>query len=611
MDEKLLETIVSTLVSDLISNGKSIFNELVDEGNALLKTGIKRYLEKQLERYSHLKTLLKGNTPVYIYDIYYPLKISLNNEVLKTDYISDVFKNVNFITVIGDAGSGKSTLVKHLFINSIRLKYAIPIMIELRYLNGKSGGLKEHIIEKIFENKISENERIIERLLSSGKFVFFLDGFDELNSDSKQIIANEINNFCHTYSDNKYLLTSRPYSNIENLPLFHNSFIQKLSIDSGDIDGFVFKQLKDEAELAQKIVASIRENTNSHIQSFLANPLLLSLYILTFQSNASVPNKKCIFYRRVINALFSEHDSKTKLGYVREKVSGLDQEQFEEILKKFCFLSYFDSKYDWDFTYIQSQLKVVSGKIDFEFSPSKLVNDLKSAICLWVEDNGIYGFAHRSLQEYFAALLISSLNPDDKKRMYEKIILKLSKARSSEAHNFLSLLEEMDNFYFNKYYTIPLLEEVRHHIKNNNEHELVESFIMFFIDGLSVPSENKSKKYLDRMRPFRININESLVYKSMYFHLPYTRPLHEALSSVTKKKVGNIMRNGIPKTENEERSHTVEIKDSVPTFFFEECFEKVLPIAITFDSYIDNAIEKARSIISSNETTDRELVDLI
>ncbi|WP_279461855.1 hypothetical protein [Aeromonas dhakensis] len=71
------------------------------------------------------------------------------------------------------------------------------------------------------------------------------------------------------------------------------------------------------------------------------------------------------------------------------------------------------------------------------------------------------------------------------------------------------------------------------------------------------------------------------------------------------------MRNGIPKTENEERSHTVEIKDSVPTFFFEECFEKVLPIAITFDSYIDNAIEKARSIISSNETTDRELVDLI
>ncbi len=167
------------------------------------------------------------------------------------------------------------------------------------------------------------------------------------------------------------------------------------------------------------------------------------MYILTFQNNAEIPDKKYIFYRRVINALFSEHDSKTKLGYVREKHSKLsNQEKFEEVLRElFSFLSFFSSQYDFDFDYIQYNLKKLKSKIKkINFDNNDFIYDLKSAIALWTEDNGIYAFAHRSLQEYFAASFIKNLNPVENEKAYSKILDRISgKAQIGEMDNLLSL----------------------------------------------------------------------------------------------------------------------------------------------------------------------------
>ena len=43
MEEKILETIVTSFISELTKESKNIFNELSDEGNQLLKTGLKKY----------------------------------------------------------------------------------------------------------------------------------------------------------------------------------------------------------------------------------------------------------------------------------------------------------------------------------------------------------------------------------------------------------------------------------------------------------------------------------------------------------------------------------------------------------------------------------------
>ena len=209
-DQQFLETIVKSFTDSLIEKGESIFKDISDEAKQFINKGLKEYLEKQRDKYSHIKTLLRGSTPVYLYDIYYPLKLEHNNKIITTDNIKNIFRESNYITIIGDAGSGKSTLLKHMFLSSINDKYAIPLLIELRYLNEFEGDIETFICEKIFENEISQNDEILIRLLKKGKFLFFLDGFDEIISSVRSKIVKNLNSFINKYHKNKLSLHHVP-----------------------------------------------------------------------------------------------------------------------------------------------------------------------------------------------------------------------------------------------------------------------------------------------------------------------------------------------------------------------------------------------------------------
>lgn len=606
MTEKIIETIITTFTKELILESKELFSDLCDEANQFIGKDLKKYLEKQKTKYSHIKTLLRGNTPVFLYEVYFPINlIDENRKLIQTDNIANIFKNSNYITIIGDAGSGKSTLTKHLFLNSIKEKFAIPILLELRYLNETDGDIEKYIIEKIFENKLSKNPEILERLLVNGKFIFFLDGFDELNSEIKNNVVKNLNSFINKYDNNHFILTSRPYSNIESLPLFINYSIKELDKRKGEIDGFIDYQLKKEKELAEKIKKSLQENKSKYIESFLANPLLLTLYILTFQTYAEIPDKKYIFYRRVINALFSEHDSKTKVGYVREKQSKLSQEQFEDILKAFSFLSYFESKFNFDFDYINKTLKIVKTKINkFDFDNNKFIYDLKSSIALWTEDNGMYNFAHRSLQEYFAALFIKNLNPIENERAYKKIIDKFSNEhRAFEVENFLSLCQEMDEINFCRYYYLPLLEELKLLIDNSTEETLVKSFVMFFTDSI-LSHENNNHSIIQK-----INVKD-IVYKGIYIHLPYTKLLYNHLFELSESL--EFKNNKCLCDTSNKNIKKIDFCEGIPSDIMSLILDsKIKDLSIEFYEFITNKINETKKLINQSATTDKELIDLI
>ena len=58
--------------------------------------------------------------------------------------------------------------------------------------------------------------------MQSGDFIFFLDGYDEIISTKKQQITKDIDDLVKRYNRNNYMLTSRPFTDIEMLPLFYN-----------------------------------------------------------------------------------------------------------------------------------------------------------------------------------------------------------------------------------------------------------------------------------------------------------------------------------------------------------------------------------------------------
>ena len=465
-------TLITLVVGDKLKSFlENIASEFGDEVKHTINNNILEYQVEEYNRNYCTKTLLHRVQPKNLKDFYQPLHITScgkkykrsefrkNNDRISTNSVSELFAKKQFITIIGSAGSGKSTIVKYLFLNSIDSKFKIPIKVELRYLNDYEGSVIEFIKDKIFKlNKLATNERIIERLMSSGDFVFFLDGYDEITSIKKEKITKEIDNLVQVYNKNYYLLTTRPYTDIELLPLFHNFEVCELS--DNDINHFIKKQIpKEESELCNKIIEAVNSKENISYKTFLSNPLLLSMFILTFQSYSNIPQKRSEFYSQVFDALFSVHDSMSKLAFVREKQSGLSKEQIVEVLKLFSFLSYFDEKFIFSSLYLEDKLSFIKEKKkNINFENWKLINDLQIAIGILNKEGTDYTFPHRSLQEYFAAIYIFSLSEVNKKIIYSRIIESLTdkkKYRQTAQDNFHLLLSELDEKGVIEYILIP------------------------------------------------------------------------------------------------------------------------------------------------------------
>src|SRR5690606_26451147 len=127
----------------------------------------------------------------------------------------------NCVSIIGNAGSGKSMLLKHLFIDSYEEGFKVPIYLELRSFNNIESSFKDFIINIIDSNNLAPNKKIIERILKSGRFIFLLDGFDEIYSIKKSKLVDEIDLFIDCYNKNHFVISSRKNSGVESIPRFN------------------------------------------------------------------------------------------------------------------------------------------------------------------------------------------------------------------------------------------------------------------------------------------------------------------------------------------------------------------------------------------------------
>jgi predicted NACHT family NTPase len=449
-------------------------------GNELQQIFSNRLLEYQTEEYKRnyfSKTILHRAEPKPLDEFYIPLYISEQKHShppkrIATNSAEKLLSKWKYITLIGNAGSGKSTIVKYLFVNSFQVGYKIPIKIELRYLNEFKGNLHDYVFNEIFKfQKLGFSNTIIDRLLDSDNFIFFLDGYDEINSNIKTQTTKDIDSFVTKYPKNRYVITSRPYTNIDLLPLFKN--FQVCNLQENDIAAFVKKQIpKEEKELADKMIKAISKRENLSYRDFLSNPLLLSMFILTFQSYSDVPQKRSEFYSQVFDTLFSVHDSMSKLAYVREKTSGLSKDQFEEILRLFSFISFFEEKFIFPSNYLSDKLSIIkSKKKSLDFDNTKFVEDLQVAVGILNKEGLDYTFPHRSLQEYFAAVYIEKLGLVNKKSIYEKLKKEIEDNYTSlmSKDHFYGMLSEIDRNYLSRYLAIPIIENLYQELKKVNQ----------------------------------------------------------------------------------------------------------------------------------------------
>lgn len=568
MTDPLINTFIMKSLIDLRGELKSLYKAGKGEIQYLLDDGLLSYAVSQKEKFENLKTFLYQHDRVNFYDTFYPLdllgvKPNGNTYTVGMDKnLKETFKDGNCVTIIGDAGSGKSMLMKHFFLYFLNYEMEIPLFIELRNLNSFEGSFYDYIIKSIFNNRLSPNDTILERLISNGKFLFLLDGYDELHEATKHKRKDEINQFIDKYRKNYFIISSRPGAAAETLPRFTNLKVSQ--IYKYEIIDFIKKQLsilENKGTLEDKIIEVISDPKNEDYMDYMSNPLLLTMFIFTFKNHPELPHKKSKFYYNVFETLCTRHDNFSKSGDMHERKTNLKIEDFEEILKWFSFYSYFDGQFNFDKQYFVSKLEFIKRKKNYDFDIEDLIYDLTVNIAIIVIDGLEYKFPHRSLQEYFIALLMSQ-RPSNKK--IEDYKIKYFDKGQNPEYNLWTISEELDTYYFRAALISELGELLG--ILNTNDIEISTLRYLNLLNISIILPKPKEDNVFDTEQYFLENRwanvlfyfsknDENVFFSSFY----YTKKLQELIE--TNMTLSNNLSYTIASLDNEDIIHE-RLKDS-------------------------------------------------
>ncbi|SET80793.1 NACHT domain-containing protein [Salinibacillus kushneri] len=482
MNDLDFNKIISDLVQKNIKSiGNNVFNKSKDVyQNFITQSSIafKNYLEFSVKKYSYIKTILYKDSPVFLYDFYVHTNLKYKNEILKVENIDELLDENRFLVITGTAGAGKSTLMKFLFLNTIKTKYSIPLFIELRNFNNSDLSFEDSIYNILKTSGFDLEKKFFLEALKSGKFTFFFDGFDELDYHVKDRITKELHDLCDEYHENNFIVSSRPdssfiswnyFSEMKILPLNKEQSIQlvsKLDYDKKTKDKFI-------SELGIKLY---KEHS-----SFVSNPLLLTIMLMTYNQFAEIPDKMHLFYEQAFDTLYSKHDA-TKTGYKRLMNSRLAKDDFEKVLSCFSCISYLKGDYSFDISKLNNYLSQAKEITGIEFDQQGYITDLTKSVCLLLKDGFIYTFSHKTFQEYFTAKFIISLE-DEVLNSFSSEVLK-----KSNTDKVLELMFDLNQDKVEKNFIIPILEEIERDFdyKNNTKLENYRNYLMLIFKSFDV-----------------------------------------------------------------------------------------------------------------------------
>ena len=402
-----------------------------------------KFLRNEYLRHSYFTSLVFKNEQKKLIDYYLPLTIlkQSDSEPHLIDTIPDgLFSKYRKLMIVDTAGMGKSTISKFIFLSCVKKNTAIPIMIELRKLT-KGKDIIDFIIDST-ENLAGETQRdLIISLINEGRFLFLFDGYDEISDVDRPEVIKNISAFIAAASDNCFMMTSRDEKSLTSFPDFQRFTIKPLEKD----EAYQLLRLYDsKGQCAEALIEKLEDGTNKNVHEFLKNPLLASLLYKSFEFKRSIPIRKHIFYRQVFEALFETHDL-MKEDYQRAKRSGLDIDQFDELLRYFSFITYKDGKFEYTkddlLGHIEKAKQLTANQA---LVPSHVIHDLTHGVPLMAEEGNYFRWVHRSMQEYFAALWVCRDSKERQREFLSKMYMDL------KHQNLIVLCADIDPIVFRK-----------------------------------------------------------------------------------------------------------------------------------------------------------------
>ena len=570
----LVEKVVAELITPKITQFAGWCKGKYNENLIPTAEHFQEYLERTYDKYSIINTLVLHNTRLKLKDIYVAqtlVKESLykDDEVtVKIDRLPiTLIKEYKKILITDTAGMGKSTITRRMFIDLIDNGLAgigIPIYVELNRLN------KEHtIIEEIQEGLDSLSQKfdkeLLLKLIQTGGFIFFFDGYDEISIADRIVVTKDILSFISKAgTNNYYILTSRPEDELTTFGDFQAFKIKALTKkEAYELLGKY--DMTPKKVISNKLIKLLKSGDYSSIDEYLGNPLLVSLLFAAYDHKQTIPLKKHLFYRQVFEAFFDTHDLSKGID-AHQKRSGLEVDDFSRILKYvgFACLIKVGVKFDKE-TILKEIEKAKNFCANLNFKKSDFFKDLQTSVPLLCKDGNEYKWVHKSLMEYFAARFIA----DDSKENQDQILTRIFKSEYVGKYtNLLDLYYDIDNHGFIKNIKLPLLQDyINYYEKNIFESskikkKYIEERIGFLFAQKICIDVFERGMYRDNIfedlrelfeNKFDITINTLTITSAGYVIGSNIQPKREIISILSKRKDGlfeNVKRSIVDNVED-------------------------------------------------------------
>jgi NACHT domain len=481
---KVFGDLLSHFAKDILAGaGRQIYSVLTTKS-----TTFEAHIKATFERCTKIKTLLNRDQPVELLDLYVNLKFtSAGSQLDDYDVISQVPK-LKRIVISGTGGGGKTMFMKYLWIALFENpKGKIPVFVELRRLNEvTTDQLDLYIYHSIVESQAVLPKSEFDAGVRNGQFVFILDGFDEILSEKRASLQSQILSLAHNNPNSTIILSSRKDDRFAGWQAF--SVFHVVPFDKKQVIELIQK-LRYDKPIAKKFVERVKKDLYAKHESFLSNPLLATMMLLTFDQFADIPEKIYLFYEQAFDTLFAKHDA-TKEAYKRQTYTNLSIDVFKRNLSYFCLATYNDEKFEMNETdvlaYLRKCLKIEDGST----KPEDFLRDLVESVCTLQKDGLSFVFTHRSFQEFFAAYCLANIA----NKHFDDILIKMARRPTD---NVIKMLYDMKRELVESDFLLPRLRALKEEIDSMpRDKQFLVSYLRFLNGRLSMVVQKKATRPL-------------------------------------------------------------------------------------------------------------------
>lgn len=316
------------------------------------------------------------------------------------------------IVVLGDPGSGKTTMSRHLALcgaqDALATPTSLPVYVELRhFVDSGVEDLVAYIVAVLGENYGFEDcGPYVDTRFADGDAVLLLDGLDEvLGGSSEQAatdtydrIVGEINRVAVRYPNLPIAVTCRRAGWRPGLASF--TTLEVVDFTWKQICEFIDNWFDTSPARGRQLKQALTGNLR--MQALATNPLVLSLIAIVFERELELPERRAELYNRCAEVLLREWDAHRSI----RRFSKFTTDRKRDLLQAIAWHFHRRGRRYFPESELLDVIAEFLPTIGIEAGESDaILKEIAAQYGLLKEQaHGWYGFLHLTVQEYFAAV---------------------------------------------------------------------------------------------------------------------------------------------------------------------------------------------------------------